>query len=129
MFEFKVVRRRSQKRKILKVSKKFEKEKEKTRVFVHARLAYFNHHYNFVYNKVFIRNQRSRWGSCSSKGNLNFTYKLGLLAPELADYIIVHELCHIGQFNHSVRFWSLVAETIPEYKELRIRLKEVSLCR
>src|SRR4051812_2511641 len=75
---------------------------------VNARLAYFNAFYNYKYNKVTIKNQFSRWGSCSRKGNLNFNYRIVLLPPELADYIVVHELCHLGEFNHGQKFWDLV---------------------
>lgn len=86
---------------------------------VNARLEYFNRLYGFVWTGVSIRNQQSRWGSCSSAGKLNFSYKLCLLPPELADYIIVHELCHLGEMNHSPRFWALVARAIPEYRKLK----------
>lgn len=96
---------------------------ERAADIVWARLMYFNKHYNFSYSKVSIKNQRTRWGSCSTKGNLQFNYKIALLEPELQDYIVVHELCHLGEFNHSERFWSLVAETIPRYKECRKKLR------
>ncbi len=92
-----------------------------------ARLEHFNQFYNFKYNKITIRNQISRWGSCSKRGNLNFNYRIAQISPVLADYIIVHELCHIGQFNHSVDFWNLVEKTIPNWKELRHKLKSVVL--
>jgi predicted metal-dependent hydrolase len=88
-----------------------------------ARLAHFNQHYGFTYKRVSIKNQKTRWGSCSRDGNLNFSYLLSLLSPELADYIIVHELCHLKEFNHSKNFWDLVAETVPNHKELRKELK------
>lgn len=77
--------------------------------------------------KIFIKNSRTRWGSCSSKGNLNFNYRLSLLPAHLAHYVIVHELCHLREFNHSQRFWDLVALTVPEYKACREELKKYSL--
>ncbi len=91
---------------------------------VTRRLAYFNQFYNLNIGTVRIKNQKTRWGSCSKKGNLNFNYKIALLPDHLADYIIVHELCHVGQFNHSRNFWNLVGQTIPDYKILRATLKK-----
>jgi hypothetical protein len=88
-----------------------------------ARIEYFNKIYGFDFNKISIRNQKTRWGSCSRKGNLNFNYKIALLPPQIADYIIVHELGHLGEFNHSKRFWDLVARTVPEHKKIRRDLK------
>ena len=99
--------------------------KEEARVLVHAKLAQFNAHYKYPLKKVFIKNHKSRWGSCSSRGNLNFNYKIAFLPPELQEYLIVHELCHLGFFNHSKEFWALVAQTVPEYQMLRKKLKEV----
>ncbi|MFA6307889.1 MAG: M48 family metallopeptidase [Patescibacteria group bacterium] len=99
--------------------------KKQSRLLVEERLKFFNQHYNFKYNKIAIRNQKSRWGSCSSSKNLNFNYRLAILAPELADYIIVHELCHLQEMNHSVKFWSLVEKTIPDYKKRQKQLKKI----
>jgi predicted metal-dependent hydrolase len=90
---------------------------------VKARLEHFNKHYNFKYNKVSIKNHKSLWGSCSKRGNLNFNYKLALIPPEQADYVIVHELCHLSEFNHSARFWTLVSQTIPNHLQLRKSIK------
>lgn len=89
-----------------------------------SRLEYFNTFYNFKYKKISIKNTVTRWGSCSRQGNLNFNYRIATLPSELSDYIIVHELCHLGEFNHSKNFWSLVARTIPNYKLLRAELKK-----
>lgn len=97
--------------------------RETTRALVHERLRYFNAHYRLVLRKVFIKNHKSRWGSCSESGNLNFNYKLIFLPSEIADYIVVHELCHIAELNHSPRFWRLVERTIPHHKGLRRRLR------
>lgn len=76
------------------------------------------------YGRISIRNQTSRWGSCSSKGNLNFNCKLMLLDDELIDYVVVHELCHRLQMNHSPAFWAEVERIIPDYRLRRKRLKE-----
>jgi hypothetical protein len=83
--------------------------------------------YNYPWNKITIRNQKTRWGSCSRHGNLSFSYKLALLPPRHSDYIIIHELCHLGQFNHSANFWKLVAQQIPEHKAVRHELKRADL--
>lgn len=99
--------------------------KRQARALVEYRLKYFNSHYNFQYNRIAIRNQKSRWGSCSSSKNLNFNYRLALLPEELADYIIVHELCHLQEMNHSVKFWRLVAELISDYKDRQKKLKKI----
>ena len=75
------------------------------------------------YGRITIRNQRTKWGSCSSKGNLNFNCVL-MLAPEwVRDYIVVHELCHLKEMNHSPAFWAEVARVCPGYKEAEAWLK------
>jgi hypothetical protein len=84
-----------------------------------ARLHAYNALYRYTFKRVSIRNTKSRWGSCSEHGNLNFSYKLLFLPEPLADYIVVHELCHLQELNHSPRFWQLVAQTFPDYKERR----------
>jgi predicted metal-dependent hydrolase len=104
-----------------------EQARRDTRVLVAHRLAHFNQTYQLTWKRIFVRNQRRSWGSCSKVGNLNFNLRLALLAPELADYVIVHELCHRQHFNHSKEFWSLVAKTIPDYKERRRALKKYRL--
>ena len=94
---------------------------------IQARLTHFNRLYGYKINGISIRNQKTRWGSCSSKGTLNFNYQIALLPPHLADYIIVHELCHRGEMNHSVRFWNLVAKTCPDHLRLRAELRRYRL--
>jgi predicted metal-dependent hydrolase len=99
--------------------KYFEKYKAAAGGLASRRLAYFNQVYGLIYKKISIRNQKTRWGSCSKTGTISFNYKIVLLPSQLADYIIVHELCHLKEMNHSRTFWDLVAQTIPDYKRLR----------
>lgn len=101
--------------------------KEKAREFVKSRVEYFNNFYGYNYNRISIKDTKTRWGSCSTKFNLNFNYKIIFLPPEIADYIIVHEICHLKEMNHSPNFWILVAHTLPNYKNLRKRLRDISL--
>ena len=117
--------RRKRRKRASSVTKHYLDHKEQARELVLARLQYFNQHYGLAWNRVAIRNQRRCWGSCSSQKNLNFSYKLLLLPPMLSDYIVVHELCHLQEMNHGPIFWSLVAETIPDYKERIKALKTI----
>lgn len=88
------------------------------------RTAYFAKRMGVDYGRITIREQKTRWGSCSSKGNLNFNWKLVLLDPELLDYVVVHELAHRREMNHSAAFWKVVEAELPDYWERRARLKE-----
>jgi len=97
--------------------------REAARVLILERLGYFNSFYNFKYKRVAIRDQKTRWGSCSRQGSLSFNFRLFYLKAEVRDYVIVHELCHLKEFNHSARFWKLVAQTIPNFHALRKILK------
>ncbi len=92
--------------------------------FIHERMSVYNTPYRFLWNRVSVKNMKSRWGSCSSKKNLSFHYRLLFLPMELADYVIVHELCHLREMNHSPQFWTLVGETIPTYRACRKRLRQ-----
>lgn len=76
------------------------------------------------YGRITIRNQRSRWGSCSSKGNLNFNCLLMLFSDEVIDYVVVHELCHRKYMNHSAAFYAEVEQVLPEYRKCQKCLKE-----
>ena len=82
---------------------------------IRERLEYFAPRIGVRPGRVAIRDQKSRWGSCSGKGNLNFNWKLIMAPPEALDYVVIHELCHLHEFNHSPRFWALVEAQMPEY--------------
>ncbi len=105
----------------------FLKHKENALILVHGRVAHFNRMYGLSFKKISIKNQRTLWGSCSKKGNLAFNYKIALLPPALADYIIVHELCHLAEFSHSRIFWNLVGQAIPDPKAMRRALRKNTL--
>ena len=77
-----------------------------------------------TYGRITIRNQRGRWGSCSGEGNLNFNCLLMLAPPEVVDYVIVHELAHRKQMNHSPLFWAEVEAVLPDYRERKKWLKD-----
>jgi predicted metal-dependent hydrolase len=95
------------------------------RAVVKSRLEFFNRHYGFSYNRVSIKNQKTCWGSCSQKGNLNFNYNIINLSEEQRDYVIVHELCHLQELNHSRAFWNLVSKTTPQYRKIREELRNI----
>lgn len=101
--------------------------KEKARQIILSKLNYLNQVYHFPVNQVRIKNQRTIWGSCSKKGNLNFNYKIMFLPDKLADYIIVHEICHLKELNHSAQFWSLVGRSFSDYHSIKKQLKHPSL--
>lgn len=88
------------------------------------RVTYYAEKIGVTYGRIAIRNQKTRWGSCSQKGNLNFNCLLMLAPPEIVDYVVVHELCHRKEMNHSPRFWSEVEKVLPDYKIRRQWLKE-----
>lgn len=83
--------------------------------YIPQRAAYFAPKVGVTYNRITIRSQRTRWGSCSSKGNLNFNCLLMLAPPEVLDYVVVHELCHRKEMNHSGKFWAEVERVLPDY--------------
>ena len=98
--------------------------REKARALVTERVQYYAPLIGVTYNQIVIRAQHTRWGSCSSKGNLNFNCLLALVPMEVLDYVVVHELCHRKELNHSDRFWNEVAKILPDYKCRRKWLKD-----
>ncbi len=97
--------------------------KEKARRLIENKINRFNQYYNFRINRISIRNQKTRWGSCSKKGNLNFNWRIVWLEDELANYLVVHEMCHLKEMNHSNFFWELTARAIPDYKIISKKLR------
>lgn len=97
---------------------------ERARLIIPKRVAYYAELVGVQYGRVTIRCQCTRWGSCSAKGNLNFNCLLMLAPPEALDSVVVHELCHIKEMNHSARFYSEVLRVMPTYRESHRWLKE-----
>ena len=76
---------------------------------------------------VAVKDYKSRWGSCSAKGDISYNWKIVLAPHRIVDYVVVHELCHMLEHNHSSRYWKLVEKYVPDYRERRDWLKNHSL--
>ncbi len=107
--------------------RKQELLKKYASVFVAEKINSFNEHYKFKFKKVYIKAHKAQWGSCSVKKNLNFNYKIIFLPEDVSEYIIVHELCHLKEMNHSKAFWSLVSKTLPNYHETNKKLSKYNI--
>lgn len=92
--------------------------------YIPKRVAYYNAMTGGTYSRITIRSQKTRWGSCSSKGTLSFNWRLMLAPPAILDYVVVHELCHLTHMNHSAAFWKAVESVYPDYRNARKWLKE-----
>lgn len=101
--------------------------KRQIRQLITQRVAYYAEVMGIAYGRITMRNQRTRWGSCSSDGNLNFNCRLLFVPPELVDYVVVHELAHRRHMDHSPAFWQEVEKYMPDYRERRKRLKQYSI--
>lgn len=89
-----------------------------------SRVAYYHSLTGGNYTSITIRDQKSRWGSCSSRGTLSFNYRLVFAPPKILDYVVVHELCHLTHMNHSKDFWNMVERIMPEYRVCKTWLRE-----
>ena len=116
-------KKRTRRRRASSVTKHYLEHKESARAEILAKLHHHNQYYQLTWNRVAIRNQRRCWGSCSSKKNLNFSYKIIFLPDHLQDYIIVHELCHLTHMHHGQDFWLLVKERVPAYRQCVVELR------
>jgi len=110
-----IIKRRAKKKSV--PPKVYLAHRETARAVITGRVQHYASVYGFSYGRIAIKNQKRCWGSCSTKQNLNFNYKLLFLPVELLDYIVVHELCHLRHFHHQPAFWEEVEKIIPNYKE------------
>lgn len=101
-----------------------EKLCQKALSVIPDKVKYYAEIMGVTYGRITIRNQKTRWGSCSNKGNLNFNCLLMLMPDKVLDYVVVHELCHLKQMNHSKKFWKEVERYMPDYKNYKKWLNE-----
>ena len=121
------VRKKLSKKEKEKEKERYLKQKESARKIVYEKLGELNKIYDFRFNKISIRKQSTRWGSCSSKRNLSFNYKIVFLDPSVQEYLVAHELCHLKEMNHSKNFWALVTLTVPDFRLQKQKLKNFHL--
>jgi predicted metal-dependent hydrolase len=98
--------------------------KAAAKILIENKVTFFNSLYRYPYRTIRIGNQTSLWGSCSRSNTLKFNFKLTYLPQPLIDYVVVHELCHVEEHNHSRAFWALVSRAIPDYKARRRQLSQ-----
>ena len=103
------------------------KHKDQARALAESRLRFYCGLYGVSYNRLYIRNQKTCWGSCTTRKNISLNYRILFLPKRLRDYVIVHELCHLKELNHSEKFWSLVSRACPDYRALRAELRDYDL--
>lgn len=98
---------------------------ERATEYIPNRVKELSQQHNFEYNSIKVKNLSSRWGSCSAKKNLSFNLKLMYFDYQVIDYVIIHELCHLKELNHSKKFWKLVEDIIPNYREYKTQLNKL----
>ncbi len=102
----------------------YQKARELARIVLTQKAGLYASVMKVTYGRISIRDQKTRWGSCSAKGNLNFNWRLILAPEEIQDYVVVHELAHLKEMNHSPKFWQIVETVIPDYRKRRQWLKQ-----
>lgn len=108
-------------RRLMAMEKRY---REAARLRFESRVSHFHPLTGGHFTSITVRDQRSRWGSCSSRGTLSFNYRLIFAPPVILDYVVVHELCHLTHMNHSRDFWNMVEKIMPEYKIYRQWLRD-----
>lgn len=98
--------------------------RHKAKIYIPKRVQELSKYTGFNYKKITIRSQKTRWGSCSANGRLSFNYRLLRFSEKVVDYVIIHELCHLQELNHSKKFWKLVEGFCPDYKSLKRELRK-----
>ncbi len=101
-------------------------QRRQAKEIITARVQHWAGALGLEYNRVFVKDQRSLWGSCSGRKNLNFNWRLAAAPPAALDYVVIHELCHLREMNHSKRFWAHVREACPDYAVRRRWLRDNS---
>lgn len=115
------------KRRKAAVTPEIEAMRAQAKATLPGRLAELASAHGFSYNKVFIKNNVSNWGSCSVRGNINLNLRLVTLPEDLRDYVMLHELCHLRQMNHGPKFHALLEEVCPGHRELEKALRQYGI--
>lgn len=111
-------------KRIVRSEEEIRRLKQQARRVLTEKTDYYKSLLGVDYQRIRIGSQRTRWGSCSSKGTLSYNWHLVLMPEQIMDYVVVHELCHLLEMNHSERFWEKVGELLPDYDNRRRWLKE-----
>jgi predicted metal-dependent hydrolase len=103
--------------------REYAARRSEAKSIIERRVSELSLRHGFRYRKISVRNQQTRFGSCSRIGNLSFQYRIAFFPPEERDYIIIHELCHLRHFDHSPAFWAEVGAFVPDHERIRRRLR------